>query len=70
MDHEKLIAFLEEEARVLRNRIAGLEQRDVVTGVHGDDGAPSRGEQLEAETRARLHEIEERLKTLKQSNAA
>ncbi|HHY48673.1 MAG TPA: hypothetical protein GYA10_02870 [Alphaproteobacteria bacterium] len=65
MAHEKLIAFLEEEARILRNRIAGLARRDIIAGVPTGDGEPTTAERLEAEAKARLAEIEEHLRELK-----
>lgn len=65
MAHEKLIAFLEEEARILRSRIAGLARRDIMSGVATGEGEPTRAGQMEAEAKARLAEVEEHLHELK-----
>lgn len=64
-DNGKLIAFLEEEARVLRHRIEGLAQRHYPGGVTTGEGDPDPAEVMEAENKARLHEVEEHLRALK-----
>jgi hypothetical protein len=70
MTHDKLIAFLEEEAKILRNRIAGLHSRDLMSGVPTPESEPTREEEMEADAKARLAEVEEHLKTLKEERAA
>jgi hypothetical protein len=65
MTHDKLIAFLEQEAKILRNRIAGLHSRDILSGVSTPDGEPTSEAQMEADTKARLAEIEGHLRELK-----
>ncbi len=68
---EELIALLEEEAAVLRHRIAGLASRSYPAGVTtGDDEALSPSEELEADHKARLAEIEAHLRELKRSTDA
>lgn len=68
MAHDKLIAFLEEEAKILRNRIAGLSRRDMLSGVRNEDSDPTDVEAMEAENKRRLAEVEDHLKTLKADN--
>ena len=63
--HEKLIAFLEEEAAILRHRIEGLSHREFLAGVTTGDGTPGRIEQMESEARARLAEVEGHLHDLR-----
>jgi hypothetical protein len=70
MAHDKLIAFLEQEAKILRNRIAGLKSRDLLSGVTTGDGDPDRAEQMEADAAARLAEVEDHLRDLKASRDA
>ena len=70
MNHDKLIAFLEEEAKILRNRIAGLHARDIMSGVPTEDAAPTREEEMEADAKVRLAEVEEHLRALKEERAA
>jgi hypothetical protein len=70
MAHDKLIAFLEQEAKILRNRIAGLKSRDILSGVTTGDGAPDRVEQMEADAEARLAEVEGHLRDLKSARDA
>jgi hypothetical protein len=70
MTHDKLIAFLEEEAKILRHRIAGLHSRELMSGVPTPEAEPTREEEMEADAKARLEEVEEHLKTLKGERAA
>lgn len=65
MAHDKLIAFLEQEAKILRNRIAGLHSRDILSGVTSPDGEPTSDAQMEADAKVRLAEVEEHLRDLK-----
>ncbi len=65
MAQDKLIAFLEQEAKILRNRIAGLHSRDIPSGVTSHDGGPTSDAEMEAGAKARLAEVEEHLRELK-----
>jgi hypothetical protein len=65
-DREKLIAFLEEEAEVLRHRVAGLSQRRRYPGgVTTGESDPGPAQVAEAENKARLREVESQLRDLK-----
>ena len=63
-DDERLIALLDEEARALRHRLEGLEDRQMPAGVTTGDGDPGPAERREADIRARLAEIDEHLREL------
>jgi|JI10StandDraft_1071094.scaffolds.fasta_scaffold620958_2 hypothetical protein len=65
MSSSRLIAFLEQEAAVLRHRIADLHGDDILIGVSTPDGTPSASARSEAEARALLAEIEEHLQVLR-----
>jgi len=64
MNHDKLIAFLEQEAQILRHRIAGLQSRDILSGPTSPDGEPTSEEQMIAEAKIRLTEVEGHLRDL------
>jgi hypothetical protein len=67
--YDRLIAFLEREAKALKDHIAGLKQRDVSIGTITGDGVPTpdESERLDAETR--LREIEGHLRDLRRADA-
>jgi hypothetical protein len=56
--HDRLIDFLEREAQFLRDRIAGLQQRDVASGVDTSEGSDTRLEEMREEAEDKLAEIE------------
>lgn len=70
MAHEKLIAFLEQEAKILRNRIAGLASRDILSGLPTGEGDATRVEEMEADAKVRLAEVEGHLRDLKAAKDA
>jgi hypothetical protein len=63
--HDRLIAFLEHEAKVLRDRIAGLRQRDIASGVSTGEGDDTRLQAMREETEGKLEEIEAHLAELR-----
>jgi hypothetical protein len=70
MAHDKLVAFLEQEAKILKNRLAGLKSPDILSGVTTGDGDRSRIEQMEREAEARLAEVEGHLRDLRSARDA
>lgn len=63
--HDRLISFLEREAEVLRERIAGLRQRDIASGVDTGEGSDTRIEAMREDAEAKLEEIEAHLVELR-----
>lgn len=65
----KLIALLEEEARVLRNHISELESGAFLGGVTTGESDPETNTRLEADNKARLAEVEDHLRALKRDDS-
>lgn len=68
--HDRLIDFLEHEARVLRDRIAGLRQRDIASGVDTGEGSDTRLEAMREDAEDKLTEIEAHLVELRHAGEA
>jgi hypothetical protein len=67
--YDRLIAFLEEEARVLKDRIAWLKRPELPpSGITSGDTAPGRTEEMRREAEAKLAEIKGHISDLKWDN--
>lgn len=64
--YDGVIAFLENEARALRARIADLEAHNYPQGVTTDGSTRSEWDIRCEEAKARLAEVETHLRTLRQ----
>jgi hypothetical protein len=63
--YDGVIAFLENEARALRARIADIESRNYPPGVTTDGSARPEWELLRDQAKDKLREVEMHLRTLR-----
>jgi hypothetical protein len=67
--YDQLIGFIEREAEALRDRIAGLRERDIASGIDTGEGSDTRLERMRADAESRLADVESHLSELRQANA-